>query len=168
MYKLNVNANRMKFFWLKNIQRCFESRIFTGATEKLPRWEKPHAKTMSWSDMECHAKKVRWKILWVGTQKRQSTCTKSQLPAWMIITLKEELESVGELSKMCSQNCLEMLVFGTSWYSHKMDRSLCHCSTGSAFSIVLTLRLILLETLRTLNQPRCESYAFSEVEHSFP
>ena len=34
----------------------FESRISAGATEKLPGWEKPHAKTVVWShDMEGHA-----------------------------------------------------------------------------------------------------------------
>ena len=32
---LNVNASRMKLL-LKNFQRCFESRISAGATEKLP------------------------------------------------------------------------------------------------------------------------------------
>ena len=30
----------------------FESRISAGATEKLPRWEKPHAKTVASCDME--------------------------------------------------------------------------------------------------------------------
>ena len=28
---------------------------------------------------------------------------------------QEEVESVGELSEVCSANCLEMLVFGTNW-----------------------------------------------------
>ena len=28
---------------------------------------------------------------------------------------KEDLESVGELSKVCSQNCFEVLVLGTNW-----------------------------------------------------
>ena len=49
---------------------------------------------------------------------------------------EEELKSVGELSKVCSQNCSEMLIFGTYWktrYSmvseqtctidHKMDQA---------------------------------------------
>ena len=36
----------------------FESRITAGATEKLPGWEKLHAKTVTWTyDMEGHAKK---------------------------------------------------------------------------------------------------------------
>ena len=36
----------------------FESRIFAGASEKLPGWQKPHAQTAAWSyDMEGHAQK---------------------------------------------------------------------------------------------------------------
>ena len=39
-------------------REIFESRISAAATEKLPGWEKPHAKTMAWSyDMEGHARK---------------------------------------------------------------------------------------------------------------
>ena len=141
MYKLNVNANRMNIFWLKNIQRCFESRFFPGATEKLPRWEKPHAKTMSWSDdMECHAKRVRWKIMsW--HRKRQSNRTKSQLPAWMIITLKEELESVGEPSKMCSQIVLKCWYLARVGTVTQWTGACVTFLAGSAFSIVLILRL---------------------------
>ena len=38
-------------------RKMFESQISAGATEKLPGWEKPHAKTVAWSyDMEGHAK----------------------------------------------------------------------------------------------------------------
>ena len=42
--------------------KMFESRISAGATEKLPGWEKPRAKTSAWSyDMEGHARKcVEW------------------------------------------------------------------------------------------------------------
>ena len=40
---------------------------FDSATEKSRRWEKPHAKTVAWSnDMESHAKKIRRKILRTG------------------------------------------------------------------------------------------------------
>ena len=38
--------------------KMFESRISVEATEKLPGWDKPHAKTDAWSyDMEGHAQK---------------------------------------------------------------------------------------------------------------
>ena len=47
--------------------KMFESHISAGATEKLPWWEKPHAKTVAWSyDMEGHAQKMRGKILRTG------------------------------------------------------------------------------------------------------
>ena len=37
--------------------KMLESRISAGATEKLPAWEKPHAKTVAWSfDMEGRAR----------------------------------------------------------------------------------------------------------------
>ena len=39
-------------------QEMFESHISAGATEKLPEWEKSHAKTVVWSyDVEGHAQK---------------------------------------------------------------------------------------------------------------
>ena len=34
---------------IEDYTRMFESRISAGATEKLPGWEKPHAKTVAWS-----------------------------------------------------------------------------------------------------------------------
>ena len=56
-HALSVNANRMKQS-LNKFSKMFESRISTGATEKLPRRQKPHAKTVAWSyDMEGHARK---------------------------------------------------------------------------------------------------------------
>ena len=41
---------------IEEYTKMFESRVPAGATEKLPGWEKPHAKTVAWSyDMEGHA-----------------------------------------------------------------------------------------------------------------
>ena len=41
---------------IKRYTKMFESRISAEATEKLPEWDKPHAKTVAWSyDMEGHA-----------------------------------------------------------------------------------------------------------------
>ena len=43
---------------IEQCKKMFESRISSGATEKLPGWEKPHAHTVAWShDMEGHAQK---------------------------------------------------------------------------------------------------------------
>ena len=74
----DVNVNRTRIF-LTNKKN--------DPTEKLPGWEKLHAETIAWSyDMEGHAKKVRWKALWTGTQKRLSNCGKTQSLAWTITT----------------------------------------------------------------------------------
>ena len=54
---LNVNANWMKSFF-EEYTKMFESRISAGATDKLPWWAKPHAKTVARScDMEGHDRK---------------------------------------------------------------------------------------------------------------
>ena len=58
---------------------------FCETKSKAPGWEKPHAKTVAWSsDMEGHAKKALRDIANWQT-KRQSSHTKSQPHAWMII-----------------------------------------------------------------------------------
>ena len=57
----------------------FGSRISAGATEKLPGWDKFHAKTVAWScDMEGHARKC--------VERQESGAEKKvQVLAWMII-----------------------------------------------------------------------------------
>ena len=48
--------------------------------------------------------------------KRQSNFAKSQVLAWMIYHFKEEeLESVGVVSKVCSQIVFQMLVLSQIW-----------------------------------------------------
>ena len=43
---------------IEEYRKMFQSGISAGATEKLPGWEKPHAKTVAWSyDMEGQSKK---------------------------------------------------------------------------------------------------------------
>ena len=52
---------------VQGYKKMFESRISAGATEKLPGWERPHAKTSACSyDMEGHAQKMRGNILRTG------------------------------------------------------------------------------------------------------
>ena len=52
----NVNQTRT----LSARTEIFESRMSAAQTEKLPGWEKPHAKTVAWSyDMEGHAPRMR-------------------------------------------------------------------------------------------------------------
>ena len=106
---LNVNANRTKLF-IESTEKMFESRISAGATEKLPGWEKPHAKTVAWSyDLEGHAKKCVERYCELANKKTEQLY-KSQLLAWMIIIISRrrnwnQLENCPNLIA----NCLEML-----------------------------------------------------------
>ena len=63
----------------------FELRISAGATEKLPGWEKPHAKTVAWSkDMEGHARKCVERYCELATKKVEQLY-KCQVLTWVII-----------------------------------------------------------------------------------
>ena len=103
-----------------------ESRIAAGATEKLPGWEKLHAKTVVWMDLRKSALKdiVNWQT------RRQISKTKVSTPCLDDHHfMKEELESVGELSKVCSQivlKCLYLARLGRPdilWTANKLARS---------------------------------------------
>ena len=107
------------------IEQCtkmFGSRISVGATEPLPGWEKTHAKTVAWShDMEGHAQKCVERYCELANKKLELLCRVSSLCLDDHHLKKEELESVGELSKSMLTNCLEMIVPGTSWWTwHSM------------------------------------------------
>ena len=114
--------------------KMFESRISSVATDKLPGWEKPHAKTVAWCyDTEGDARKcvdryceLANKV--VQLQKVSSPCLGDHQ------VRQEELEWVGELSQVCSQIVLKCLYHCTNWKtrhpvvgqqtcksSHKMD-----------------------------------------------
>ena len=82
---------------------------------KLPWWDKLHAKTVAWSyDMEGHAKKCVGRYCELANKKAEQLYRVST-PCLDDHHLKEELESVGEWSKKCSQNRPELLVFGQNW-----------------------------------------------------
>ena len=70
-----------------------EYRISAGATEKLPGWDKPRAKTSAcpttWKDML----EKSWNGIANWQTRKQSICTKFQVVAWMIITSRKKLES---------------------------------------------------------------------------
>ena len=68
-------------------RKMFESRIAAGATEKLPGWQKPHKQTRgptTWKDMLKNALNgtVNWRT------KRQNSCAKFQVLAWMVNTIQ--------------------------------------------------------------------------------
>ena len=111
------------------LRKMFESRIYVGATEKLPGCEKPHAKTVAWSnDMEGHARKcvernceLAKKL--VNLFKVSSRCMDG------LRFKQEELESVGELSQVCLQivlHCLHLARIGRPdilWSVNKLARA---------------------------------------------
>ena len=82
----------------------FESRFCAGATEKLPSSGRPDANISTWSyDMEGHAKKCVERLASKTTRHLYKVST----PCLDDRQLKEELRSVGELSKVCSQIVLK-------------------------------------------------------------
>ena len=115
---------------IEQYQDMFESRISVGATEKLPGWETLHAKTVVgrtiWKDMLKKKKTLRDIASW--RKKRQlhkvsSSCLDDHR------FKKKELESAGELSKVCSQivlKCVYLARIGRPdilWSVNKLART---------------------------------------------
>ena len=99
-----------------NYRGMCESRIFAGATEKLPCSGKPDANISSWScDMEGHAKKYveRYSELANKTTQQLHKIATPRLDDHQFN--EEELESVGELPKRMLSYCSKMHVFGAHW-----------------------------------------------------
>ena len=91
-----------------NYRTMFESRISAGATEKLPCSE--NLRIFSWSyDIERHAKKCVERYCELAN-KTTRQLHKVSTPCIDVHHLKEEeLKSVGDLSKVCSQIVLKCL-----------------------------------------------------------
>ena len=91
-------------------RKMFESRISAGATENLPGWEKPHAKTAAtWKDM---LKSALIRVA-IWQTKRQSSCTQFLLLAWTTITPRKR--NLGQLEN-CQKYAHKMLnILGTNW-----------------------------------------------------
>ena len=89
-----------------NYRTMFESRISAGATKKLPCSE--NLSISSWSyDMEGHAKKCVERYCELANKTTQQLY-KVSTPCLDDHNFKEEeLKSVGELSKVCSQIVLK-------------------------------------------------------------
>ena len=108
----------------------FESRISAGATEKLPGWETPHAKTVAWShDMEGHARKCIERYCELANKEVEQLYKVSHPCLDDHQSKQEELESVGELSAVCLQIVLKSLYLGQIgrpnilWSVNKLARS---------------------------------------------
>ena len=86
----------------------FESCVSAGATEKLPGWKKPHVKTVAWSnDVDGHARKCVERFCELANKKVEQLFKVSH-PCLDDHQFKQvELESVGDLSVVCSQIVLK-------------------------------------------------------------
>ena len=111
--------------------KMFESRISAGATEKLPGWQKPHAHTVPWSyDVEGHAQKCFERYCEFASETVEQLYKVSHPCLDDHQFKEEELESVGDLSKLCSQivlKCLYMARIGRLdilWSVKKLARSI--------------------------------------------
>ena len=94
-----------------------ESHISAGATEKLPGWDRLHAKTMVWShDIEGHAQKVCGKVLRTDEKRRQSNFTHFPVLAWMITNSRRKIwNQLGNHQKFdhkCFFKCLFLARIG--------------------------------------------------------
>ena len=95
--------------------KMFESRISAGATEKIPGWENTHAKTVALSyDMEGHAEKCVDRYCELANKKVEQRYKVSNPCLDDHQFKQEELESVGELSEVCSQIVLTFYFRSTS------------------------------------------------------
>ena len=97
-----------------NYRAMFESRISAGGTEKLPYSENFHISSWSY-DLEGHAKKCVERFCELANKTTQQLY-KVSTPCIDDHQFKEEeLKSVEELSKICSQIVSEMFILGTKW-----------------------------------------------------
>ena len=108
----------------------FESRISAGATEKLPGWDKPCAKTSAWSyDMEGHARKCVERYCELANKKTEELYKVSHPYLDDHQIKKDELENKCELSEVWSHivlKCLYLARIGRPdilWSVKKLARS---------------------------------------------
>ena len=82
---------------IEQYKEMFESRVSAGATEKLPGWEKPHAKISAWFyDMEGHAQKCVERYCVLANKKTEQLYKVSSPGLEDHQIKKEELESVAQ------------------------------------------------------------------------
>ena len=97
-----MNVNRTKLL-LSNTEKCVESRISAGGTEKITRVGKASRKdggVVPRHGRTCSKKKMRCKILRTGEQEDKGSCTQFQVLAWMIIKSRRRSLDQWENSPM--------------------------------------------------------------------
>ena len=89
---------------MERYTKMLKSRISAEATERIPGWRKVHAQTLAWSyDMEGRAQKCVERYCEFANKKVEQLYKVSHPCLDDHQFKKEELESVGELSEVCSQ-----------------------------------------------------------------
>ena len=157
---LNLSANRTKVF-LRNTKKMFESRISAWATEKLPGWDKSHANTIAWS-----CKETCGKILRIGGKKFEQLYKVSTPCLDDHQFNKEELETVGELSNVCSRIALKFLFLARIgrpdilWSENKVARA----DTKWTRALVTDLQLVRFPTFIT--RMTTDNIAMWVIQHS--
>ena len=96
-------------------REMFASPISAVATEKLPGWEKPHAKTVLRHGRTCS--NLRWEVLRTGEQKdRTAVQSFKSLLGWSPSQEGGAWIS-GRIIRCMLTNGLEMFVPGTNWWT---------------------------------------------------
>ena len=115
---------------LTNTGKCSNHEFSAAATEKLPGWEKPHAKTVAWShDVEGRAQKCVERYCELANKETEQLYKLSTPCLDDHNFKKEELETVGEVSHVSSQivlMCLYLARIGrldTLWSVNKVARA---------------------------------------------
>ena len=116
---------------LWQLQCMFESRMSTGGIEYFHYSQKSEANISSWSnDMEGHAKKCVERFCELANRTTQQLCKVSTPCIDDHHVKEEEMVSVGELWKVCSQivlKCMYLALIGRPdilWSVNKLARSI--------------------------------------------
>ena len=126
---LNVNANRT-IFLLTNTKRSLNYVFLLEQLKNYEDGKTPHEKTVVWPyDMEGHAQKCVERYCELANKKTEQLYEVSSPCLDDHHFKKEELESVGEISKVCSRivlKCLYLAQIGRPdilWSVNKLARS---------------------------------------------
>ena len=113
-YALNVNANQMKIL-LRRTKKCLNHVFLLEPMKNYRDGKILRQKLLRGPTTWKGILKNAWKGIVNRRTKRQSNCIRFQVLVWTIIkSQKEGLESVGELSEVCSQIVFKSLYLARS------------------------------------------------------
>ena len=127
MHSTGMQTKRENYW---TVQQDVWVTYFCWSNRKLRVWQKPHAQTVAWSyDMDGHARKCAERYSELANKKVKQLCKVSSPCLDDYQFKQEELESVGDLSQVCSQivlKCLYLARIGRPdilWSGNKLARS---------------------------------------------